>query len=572
MIITFYRGIFVVDRPEFPTELRKAGFVHHEPSLCEDKHRCKACRANIGLRHWSNRVESATRLKRFCNQRALDAIAGHCKKLDASRATHSDIIVPVPPGLTLKPYQKAGVAYMLAHKDTYLGDDMGLGKTPSTLGFINCIKPNHILLICPASLPFNWIDEASKWLTDQYEVIVPKNTKETIPSRDKILAICSYEKVAGDTPLARSLKIMWDLLICDEAHALKTYGNKRTHAVLGRLGHPELPADFKGLLDLSRRSAFLSGTPFENYPKEIWTISAAIAPAKFGNWWEFAKRYCGLHTEKCNGHTRLIDTGSSNLGELQQKLRSTFMIRRLKSDVLKELPPKRRQLITVGEEALEGSSDPDFLRWRQLYEPAYDAKLAALEVAKTQEEYRSAIKALDELSIPFEEMSDFRHKTALAKLPACLKYIDQLLESGLDKLVIFAHHQDVIDELIAHYGDEAVSVHGRTPMAKRGVNVKRFQDGNARIFIGGLKAAGPGINLFRASTVVFVEGDWNPSVMLQAEDRLCRIGQTKMVHVLIPVLDRSIDANMMKRIIKKLDVIDMGLNLPPDHGVKAIAQ
>ena len=246
------------------------------------------------------------------------------------------------------------------------------------------------------------------------------------------------------------------------------------------------------------------------------------------------------------------------------------MIRRLKSDVLPELPPKRRQLITVSDESDSSDSDPDFIRWKQMYEPQYDARLAALEAAKTQEEYRTAIKALDELKIPFEEMSEFRHKTALAKLPACIKYIDGVLESGIDKLVIFAHHQDILDELAAHYGDQAVSVHGRTPMATRGRNVKLFQEGNVRIFIGGLKAAGPGINLFRASTVIFVEGDWNPSVMLQAEDRLCRIGQKKMVHVLIPVLDHSIDANMMKRIVKKLDVIDLGLNLPPDYGVKAV--
>jgi SWI/SNF-related matrix-associated actin-dependent regulator 1 of chromatin subfamily A len=572
MIITFYRGIFVVDRPEFPSELKKAGFVHHEPSLCENPHKCKACRAEIGTRHWSNRVESATRLKRFCNQRALDAIADHCKKLDASRAVDSNIVVPVPAGLKLKPYQKAGVAFMLSHKDTYVGDDMGLGKTPTTLAFMNCLKPRRTLIVCPATLIFNWIDEAAKWLLNRYEIIVPRTSKDTIPDRDNILVLVSYQKTTGNTPLADSLRRHWDILICDEAHALKTYGNKRTHAVLGRLGHPDLPKDYQGLMDLSKRTEFLSGTPFENYPKEIWTIAAACCPVKFGDWWEFAKRYCGLHTETGKGgHKRLVDTGSSNLGELQQRLRATFMIRRLKSDVLKELPPKRRQLISIGQESNDWSADPDFVRWKELYETDYEAKLAALEAAKTEEEYRNAIKALDDLKIPFEKISDFRHKTAVAKLPACINYIDELLEAGLDKLVIFAYHTDVIQELIAHYGDQAVAVYGNTPMAKRGHYVKMFQEGKTRIFIGGLEAAGPGINLFAASTVVFVEGDWNPSIMMQAEDRLCRIGQKKMVHVIVPVLDGSIDANMMKRVIKKLDVIDMGLNLPPDHGVKAAA-
>ena len=567
VIITYYRGLFVVDHPEYPIELKKAGFAHHEPSLCEDPHKCKACRALIGTRHWSNKVESATRLKRFCNRRALDAIAEHCKKLDASRATESSIHVPVPDGLSLLPYQKAGVAYLLAHKDTYLGDDMGLGKTPITLGFMNCLKPKRTLIVCPATVAFNWVDEATKWLTNHYEIIVPKNTKQVIPDQDGIMVIVSYEKTCGNTPLAGSLKQHWDILVCDEAHALKTYGNRRTHAVLGRLGHPDLDKDHKGIMDFSRRSVFLSGTPFENYPKEIWTVAAACCPAKFGDWWNFAKRHCGLHTEFSGGQKRLVDTGASNLGELQQRLRASFMIRRLKSDVLKELPPKRRQLICLGQNEVDWSADPDFKRWRQLYETEYNAKLAAFESAKTEEEYRTAIKELDTLSIPFEEMSEFRHKTALAKLPTCIKYIDELVESGLDKLVIFAHHQDILDELIAHYGDQAVAVHGRTPMARRGFYVKQFQNGDTRIFIGGLKAAGPGINLFAASTVVFVEGDWNPSIMKQAEDRLCRIGQKKMVHVIVPVLDGSIDANMMQRIIKKLDIIDMGLNLPPDHGV-----
>jgi SWI/SNF-related matrix-associated actin-dependent regulator 1 of chromatin subfamily A len=569
MIITYYRGIFVVDNPEFPGELRKAGFARHEPTLCEGLIRCKACKANIGTRHWSNRVEAATRLKKWCNQRALDAIEDHCKKLDASRATNSNITVPTPSGLQLKPYQKAGVAYMLAHKDTYLGDDMGLGKTPQALGFVNCLKPRNVIVLAPTTLAFNWHDEARKWLIHDYEYIIPKNGKDTIPNRDNLFVITNYEKAAGNTPLAASLRRPWGVLINDEAHALKTYGAKRTHAILGRLGHPDYDPAFKGLMDYAQRTEFLSGTPFENYPKEIWTIAAACCPAKFGDWWEFAQRYCGLHTEQHGDRKRLVDTGSSHLGELQQRLRSSFMVRRLKSDVLPELPPKRRQLIVVGDETTDWSSDPDFKRWKQLYESDYESKLAALEASKTQQEYREAIKALDVLSIPFQEMSEFRHKTALAKLPACIKYIDELLDSGLSKLVIFAHHQDVLDTLVEHYGPQAVAIHGRVSNAARGGLVKQFQDGNARIFIGGLKAAGAGLNLFAASTVVFVESDWNPSVMMQAEDRLCRIGQKKMVHVIVPVLNGSVEANMMQRIIKKLDVIDMGLNLPPDHGIKA---
>ena len=132
MKITYWKGVFVVDAaqtPEERTTLKKAGFEWHEPSVCPVDKRCRACRAGVGSRYWSNRVEAATRLKKFCNERALAAMDEHLQKLALSRATTSDVVVPTPAGLTLKPYQRAGVAYMLAHKDTYVGDDMGLGKT-----------------------------------------------------------------------------------------------------------------------------------------------------------------------------------------------------------------------------------------------------------------------------------------------------------------------------------------------------------------------------------------------------------------------------------------------------------
>ena len=144
------------------------------------------------------------------------------------------------------------------------------------------------------------------------------------------------------------------------------------------------------------------------------------------------------------------------------------MIRRLKSDVLKELPPKRRQLIVLGDSQVDLSQDPDFKRWHDLYEKDYEAKLAALEAAKTEEEYAKAVRALDAFTgVAFEDMSEMRHKTAVAKLPACIEYIDKILETNIEKLVIFAHHQDALAELAAHYGDKAVSLHGQTTQKAR---------------------------------------------------------------------------------------------------------
>jgi SWI/SNF-related matrix-associated actin-dependent regulator 1 of chromatin subfamily A len=369
----------------------------------------------------------------------------------------------------------------------------------------------------------------------------------------------TYEKCVGDTLLTDSLKRVWDVLIPDEAHALKNWSALRTQAVLGE----------EGLMQRAHRTVFLSGTPIENYPKEIWSIAASICPAKFGSWQEYSKRYCGMHREG----GRLVDTGASNLAELQQRLRASFMIRRLKSDVLKELPPKRRQLIVLGDSRVDWSQDPDFRRWHDLYEKDYEAKLAALEAAKTAEDYARAARALDAFTgVAFEDMSELRHKTAVAKLPACIEYIDKILETSIEKLVIFAHHQDVLAQLAEHYGDQAVSLHGQTTDKAREAAVKRFRTGNARIFIGGLKAAGVGLNLFESSTAIFIEIDWNPAKVTQAEDRLCRFGQKKMVHIIHLVLAGTLDVNMVQRIIAKQAVVDKALNQTPEQGIKLTKQ
>jgi SWI/SNF-related matrix-associated actin-dependent regulator of chromatin subfamily A-like protein 1 len=562
--ITFWKGVFVADSlPEDKATLERAGFLMHEPTLCEDKARCKACRAKIGRRHWTARIEDATRLRSHCNDIALKIMRDHLHKLEKSRAVDSNIVVPAPPGLEYLPYQKAGISYAIQRKDTLIGDEAGLGKTVESLGFINLTKPKSVLVVAPATLAFNWKLEAEKWLVDPWTIFVPSAGTETIPQAERLLVITNYEKLVGrmkegeecESDFAKSLKRTWDVAVFDECHALKNPQSKRSQAVLGEFG----------LMRRSHRTLFLSGTPIENYPKEIWPLAATICPAKFGDWWAFAKRYCGLHKEIHDGHTAWVANGSSHLSELQQRLRTTFMVRRLKHDVLKELPPKRRQLVVLGEN-VDWSQHPEFRRWKAIYEREYEAALARIESAKTNEEYKKAIKALDAfVGIAFTEMSEFRHKTALAKLPMCLQYLDDLLKSSPDNIVIFAHHKDVLLKLAQHFGEDAVLLFGDTKMEDRGKAVKLFQEGHKRIFIGGLKAAGSGITLTRANTAVFVEIDWVPATMSQAEDRLCRIGQRKMVHVIHLVLNNTLDVNMSQKVIAKQNTIDKALDRLPEQ-------
>ena len=565
MIVTFWKGVFVADsKPEDRVALERAGFERHESTLCKDPTRCKACRASIGRRYWSARVEDATRLRSHCNSAALKVMKQHLSMLEKSRAVDSNLVVPCPPGLEYLPYQKAGIAYALQRKDTLNGDEPGLGKTIQALGFINIIKPKTVLIVAPATLAFNWKLEAEKWLIEPYTIFIPTSGFAKIPNVERLFVITNYEKLVGrsrggnerETEFSESLKRVWDVAIFDEAHAIKNPQSKRSQAVLGEFG----------LMRRSHRTLFLTGTPIENYPKEIWPVAASICPAKFGDWWDFAKRYCGLHSEMHGSRKTWVTTGSSHLSELQQRLRASFMVRRLKHDVLKELPPKRRQLVVLGDAQIDWSEHPEFKRWKEIYERQYEEALARLEAAKSNAEHKAAVKALDAfVGVAFQEMSDFRHKTALAKLPMCLTYIDELLNANNDNVVIFAHHKDVLGKIAKHYENDCVVLYGDTPMEDRGGIVKAFQDGEKRIFVGGLKAAGTGINLTQASTVIFVEIDWNPATLSQAEDRLCRIGQKKMVHVLHLVLNNTLDVNMSQRVIAKQTNIDKALDNLPEH-------
>ena len=660
MKITFWKGVFVADHGGAGEEalLKKCGFTPHEPTLCEPS-KCRACRAKIGRRYFSTRVEDATRLRSYCNERALVVMKDHLQLLARSRALDSDIKIPAPPGLAYLPYQKAGIAYALQRKDTLFGDDMGLGKTVEALGFANSTRPSRILVVCPATLVLNWKLEAERWLCDRYRYYVPKNTRDKVPRAckdEKIVVITNYEKIADTsapvrqvpldrvrippgphesapremlenlareirsegfgepalatsspvpgewydlhtcqlqaraarlcglkeipavvlphdtpaemlrgatakkirvaTPLSESLRQPWDLGIYDEAHALKNPDTLRSQAVLG-------PG---GLYDCSARALFLSGTPIENRPIEIWPIAKTLCPARFGDWWDFTKRYCGLHQEERGRAKVWVADGSTNPQELQQRLRTSFMVRRLKHDVLKELPPKRRQLIVMASDDVDWSRYPDLVRGSTQLDRAYDDALARLEAARTLEEYKLAAKELEAVTVGFTEMSDVRHQTALLKLPSCLRYADQLLSTGLDALVIFAHHKDVLEKIHEHYAKDSCVIYGDTPQKQRMPIVQSFQAGLKKVFIGGLRAAGTGITLTRAWNLVFFETDWNPATMAQAEDRLCRIGQKKMVSVHHPVLDGSLDANMVKRMVAKQAVIDRVLDhLPEDQ-------
>ena len=235
--------------------------------------------------------------------------------------------------------------------------------------------------------------------------------------------------------------------------------------------------------------------------------------------------------------------GASNLDELQEILRSKFMVRRLKKDVLKELPAKVRQVLV-----LEGGD-----KIRELLE----------KEKKAYDDYAQSLKDGEFESPAFADMSKVRKEVAIAKIPFILDHVREALEE-LEKLVLFVYHHEVVDALKAALGNSCVTIDGRTKNEDRQAAVDRFQsDPTCKVFVGTIRAAGVGITLTAASNVIFGELDWVPGNITQSEDRCHRIGQTDTVFVRHLVLEGSLDERMAQIIVEKQEVIDKALDTAP---------
>ncbi len=457
------------------------------------------------------------------------------ERIETSRAIDADVEIPAPEGLEYLGYQKAGIAYALARPATLIADEMGLGKTIQAIGVMNAlgIHPLRVLVLCPKSLIYNWRRELEKWCVGSAQIIVT-----------------NYEQ-AKKLPTDGG----WDLLVCDECHYLKNPKAARTKLV-------------KEIAKRCARKLFLTGTPILNKPIELWSLLQVLAPEQWdpagivkgkrvaagegAGFFRFAKRFCDAH-EEWHGRTKHWNfDGASNLPELQERLRSTVMVRRLKADVLTELPAKRRRTIELESDSFDGQWD------------------------------ESDTETVEKLKGPaFSELSSARHASALAKVPEAIEYIKNALECS-QKIVVFCHHQDVAQALADGLESHRVvgPITGLTDADERQNLVDDFQlTGDARVIVGTIGAMGVGHTLTASAHVIFCELSWVPAELSQAEDRCHRIGQRESVLVEHLVTRGGIDALMSAKLIAKQQVADLALdafqaldlmsrNGNPEHGLQ----
>ena len=461
------------------------------------------------------------------------------QKIDDSKKTSSDFKPDVPEGLLPYPYQRAGIEYILNTPSCLLGDEMGLGKTIQAIVAWNMANAKRVLVVCPASLKLNWKKEIHKWSTKPYSVHVVGPAKWKPFRSEYQVVVINYDILRKHHDELREFE--WDFLVADEAHYVKSSKAIRSKELLGfnptkrELSNGTIPV----LPIPSKRRLLITGTPMTSKPKDLFPLLNYLNPSEWDNFFKFALRYCGAH--KKSGYWDF--NGSSNTGELNTRLRGSLMIRRLKQDVLTELPDKLRQPIVWGPTT---KNEKDLIASEGNYRK------------ENLDEILKSVSSGRGFKIDFEDVAKTRKRIAMAKLPKVVDHVIETLESE-DKLVVFFHHKDLLRGVEAELKAKRISyvtLTGDTSHIARQEAVENFQEGSTRVFLGTMGAAGVGITLTAARTVIFAElpGDWNPSTLLQSEDRLHRIGQENNVLIQYLVLEGTIEAHVAEVISGKQEV------------------
>jgi len=526
-------------------------FIWRGDYKTKDVPKAAGFRWNPDLRHWwTNDATKAQRLTQYATPEALTALAPVTTALAESRASGplmaADaplVDIPLPTGVKLLPYQAAGVQALLKRPNALLADEPGLGKTIQAI----CVKLNarpdikRVLIVCPAYLKLNWAIELDKFSTRK-ELTVGHATTKVVPDTDIIVA--HYDVFSRACPSRDALKdIAFDAAIFDESTALKHPDSARCQHSLGyeRKGKPSI----RGIN--AREKLFLSGTPATSRPIELFPVLHALDPVAWPSFVSFAYRYCAAQKTRFGFDV----SGSSHSAELQDRLRSTVMVRRLKADVLTELPPKQRQVIEIDAEDGIDPADATFLA-------RIKAEQSAVEAAKDDAvAYAEAVRKLNASLASFDEISALRLSIAKRKLPAILAHVQDALDSG-EKVVLFGHHKEILNAIAEAFNVQAC--HGDMPQADRQAAVEAFQAGQTSLIVCGYYAMGMGVTLTAARLVIVVECDWLPAIVQQAEDRCHRIGQRDSVLVQHLVLNGSLDAYMAKMVVSKQAVLDAVLD------------
>jgi SNF2 family DNA or RNA helicase len=475
-----------------------------------------------------------------------------------------ELSLPTGMTMTLRPYQKQGYEW-LAFLASYglngiLADDMGLGKTAQTIALLTRMKeqsgPGPNLIVTPTSLADNWKNEIAKFspgLTCMIYRGSPQRRDRLRRELEQVdVVLGTYATVRNDASLLR--EVQWRYVILDEAHFIKNSAAATTKAI------KTIPA---------RHRLALTGTPIQNRLTELWSLFDFLMPEFLGRQMRFREHYEDPIARMQSGRAETPDeqeTGEHAMERLRERIKP-FVLRRLKTDVARDLPPKIENDIFCSlcpeQIALyRGFSDSDEAKTavKEITEKGADHAQTAILAALTS--LRKICNHADLMYLPRTgdrlrvEKPLPGYETRSGKLEALGELLEQCREGG-HRALIFCQLTSMLD-ILGHFLDgmglSYLRLDGETPGTSRQALVERFnKETNINAFLISTRAGGTGLNLTGADTVIFYDHDWNPANDQQAQDRAYRIGQLKTVNVYRLICKGTLEEKILRRqMLKKM--------------------
>jgi len=428
-------------------------------------------------------------------------------------------------------FQKEGLDFLLKSSgNALLADEMGLGKTVQTLSYVSTEKQTFpVLIVAPLVTLNNWEREIEKFLKKKSRngrilesespsvTLIRTGKSKELPKTD--IYIINYELLLKRSDDLEKVGI--HTIVCDEVHNLRSKTTQKYKAV-------------KKLAALStvHYRIGLSGTPIYNRGSEIWPIIDILKPGLLGSFKEFCEYFCYVNDK---GKAIVLENKRASL---RNELQKHVMLRRKKADVLKELKDKVRYKEVIASDTEFYLEELDKI-WKKL---EAEQKEAQTEFSKSASYHRA--------------IQSERQIAGVAKLPHVINFVKNIMEIE-ESVVVFCHHK-VIHKLLHESLQEfsPVSIIGGQSDSTRQDQIDKFQKGESKLMIAGIRAGNVGINLTRAKYVIFAELDWSPAIHRQAEDRLHRIGQKNTVFAYYLIGNGTLDDHVASILVDKSYEID----------------
>jgi len=428
-------------------------------------------------------------------------------------------------------FQKEGLDFLLKSSgNALLADEMGLGKTVQTLSYVSTEKQTFpVLIVAPLVTLKNWEREIEKFLKRKSRngrivesespsvTLIRTGKSRELPQSD--MYVINYELLLKRSEDIEKLGIR--TIVCDEVHNLRSKTTQKYKAV-------------KKLAALStvHYRIGLSGTPIYNRGSEIWPIVDILKPGLLGSFKEFCEYFCYVNDK---GKAIVLENKRASL---RNELQKHVMLRRKKADVLKELKDKVRYKQVIASDTEFYLEELDKI-WKKL---EAEQKVAQTEFSKSASYHRA--------------IQSERQIAGVAKLPHVINFVKDIMEIE-ESVVVFCHHK-VIHKLLHESLQDfsPVSIIGGQSDTTRQDQIDKFQRGESKLMIAGIRAGNVGINLTRAKYVIFAELDWSPAIHRQAEDRLHRIGQKNTVFAYYLIGNGTLDDHVASILVDKSYEID----------------